>query len=586
MTCSPLHRLTDGKCIEYFKSINDVGYNMYLRFIPLNNISLWNTFKFTNYIINTAIKLYFRENLDLFCHIQTYFSVDGLLTNVSMSTESYLQYMDSQLHLAWYITESTDMMVELLINSFHNKYFTLPIENEIIQFKIAVFHNNVEMFDLFNYVSTSNVTTESIDCGAELLERFRFSLDFSISKYTDSTMIPYLPACASFGCYRAYELTTYLDVIPILPCSKLHINSTEYLWDFNPDGSLLLNDTFMIDSSRFYVSGYWYSEIEEVSVCVEDYQRYVISQLDYLARTSSNQGYTVEYIISAVCSALSIIALSLTVFTFWLLPRLRRTLPGKNSLTLAVVMLCAHTLFIVSSSGQLESNTLWCKLVGLLLHLFWLLSICWMNICTFHMFRVLTKSELVAQSSGRKLFLLYHTYASIFSLVCVSVNMVYTFVTFNELGYASVICYISYSEMVLFTFALPTGLIVVTNLGLFTYVIVSIANTPAVQKNVQNERSDLIVFAKLSTITGITWVFGIMNVFLNSSVLDYLFSVLNASQGVFIFLAFVVNRRVSSNFKERMSRLTISSRTDGQTITNSQKSRSDVTSVDKDTIIK
>ncbi|WAQ97231.1 hypothetical protein MAR_029921 [Mya arenaria] len=75
---------------------------------------------------------------------------------------------------------------------------------------------------------------------------------------------------------------------------------------------------------------------------------------------------------------------------------------------------------------------------------------------------------------------------------------------------------------------------------------IRIKRSPSVQKNVKNERSDLEIFVKLSPITGMTWIFGLINSFTQISFFSYLFIVLNASQGVFLFFAFICNRRVYS----------------------------------------
>ncbi|WAQ97230.1 hypothetical protein MAR_029920, partial [Mya arenaria] len=66
---------------------------------------------------------------------------------------------------------------------------------------------------------------------------------------------------------------------------------------------------------------------------------------------------------------------------------------------------------------------------------------------------------------------------------------------------------------------------------------------PPVQKNVKKERNDLEIFVKLSTITGMTWIFGLINSVTQISFFSYLFIVLNACQGVFLFFAFICNRR-------------------------------------------
>ena len=41
-------------------------------------------------------------------------------------------------------------------------------------------------------------------------------------------------------------------------------------------------------------------------------------------------------------------------------------------------------------------------------------------------------------------------------------------------------------------------------------------------------------YARLSTLIGVTWIFGFINLLIRHDILEYLFIVLNASQGDFI----------------------------------------------------
>ena len=183
----------------------------------------------------------------------------------------------------------------------------------------------------------------------------------------------------------------------------------------------------------------------------------------------------------------------------------------------------------------------------------------------------------MGDSARWKRFLLYHVYALVLPLVFVAINIGVSQDRNRSIGYGSLACYIDTQDMIIFTFALPVGLIVVINLLFFLVVVVKLSRSPSVQKNVQNERNDFKIFVKLSTITGITWVFGLIYMLADVVVFSYLFIVLSASQGVFLFFAFVANRRVVAMLREKLC----SSSTDG---TFTQSSRS--TAVSKDAYLK
>jgi hypothetical protein len=235
----------------------------------------------------------------------------------------------------------------------------------------------------------------------------------------------------------------------------------------------------------------------------------------------------------------------------------------------------AQVLYLVGSVGGLDVGTTGCKIVGLFVHFLWLVALFWMNVCTFHIFRVLARTQVVSQQSGVKRIFVYHILTTIMAAVFVSINISVSYSTLGNFGYGETVCYISTQKMVIYTFCIPVAFVVISNLSMFTFVVVKIKKSPSVQKSVQNERNDLIVFTKLSTITGLTWIFGILNIWLEHVVLSYLFIVLNAAQGVFIMFAFVVNSRVFELFKNRSFGLSTTTNT-GTTRSTNTRTRTNV----------
>ena len=62
--------------------------------------------------------------------------------------------------------------------------------------------------------------------------------------------------------------------------------------------------------------------------------------------------------------------------------------------------------------------------------------------------------------------------------------------------------------------------------------------------DLHQERHYLEIYAQLSTLTGFTWLAGFLLILIQSEVLEYIFILLNASQGIFIMIAFSFNRRL------------------------------------------
>ncbi|XP_052088553.1 probable G-protein coupled receptor Mth-like 1 [Mytilus californianus] len=180
-------------------------------------------------------------------------------------------------------------------------------------------------------------------------------------------------------------------------------------------------------------------------------------------------------------------------------------------------------------------------------------SVFWMHICTVHMFRVFFSMKMkptVKQS--KRVIVVYSLYAAIIPGLLVASNITYYLAsdqnkqTTGYLGYGGYKCYITLTNMVLITFAIPIGILLVSNIVLFCLVIYKLENLPEVNSNNGKGRNMFIIYAKLTCLTGITWIFGFIYEWIRISALSYTFILLNASQGLFIFLSFCCNNRVRS----------------------------------------
>jgi hypothetical protein len=225
-----------------------------------------------------------------------------------------------------------------------------------------------------------------------------------------------------------------------------------------------------------------------------------------------------------------------------------RTFPGMNTVSLSLFLLLAQSLYLTGSFGGIEIETIWCKVLGMLIHFFWLTAMFWMNICTFHMFQVLTHTR--ARSAKKwTTFVMYHIYAFALSSACVGVNVGVSWYFTESIGYGQNICYISTELMKTYTFGLPVLLVVVANVAMFSAVIISVKRKSSIHQTSSVERNDFLIFIKLSSLTGFTWLFGFIFYWTELSVFSYIFTLLNSSQGVFLMLSFVINRRIFDLYK-------------------------------------
>jgi hypothetical protein len=131
-------------------------------------------------------------------------------------------------------------------------------------------------------------------------------------------------------------------------------------------------------------------------------------------------------------------------------------------------------------------------------------------------------------------------------------NIVYSLASSSgqDYGYGLDLCYISYPLMVFITFTAPAFLMTVTNVILFVIVCCRIGRHQQLRSgNSQFSRGKVLV--KLSCLTGCTWLVGFVNYWIKQDALQYIFIILNASQGIFIMISFVCTKRVVRMLKKR-----------------------------------
>ena len=320
-------------------------------------------------------------------------------------------------------------------------------------------------------------------------------------------------------------------------CPKVTI-PRELVWNI-VNGTLCLKEgTPCIERHQYDISD------KNFTICAEDFV-YFSDERRESGKHKSSDNVITSYLSLAVTS-LSMLCLLITIFTYILFPILRTT-PGKNNLALCVTLLCAQALYQFGINRH--GNPLACKILGGAIHFLWLSSITWMNICCFHMFRIFAtqvKVQRLSKDGMQKVMCSYVAYSLVFPAIFVVANVVTSVLksSMADWGYGGNVCYISSPDMVGFTFALPVGLLLLANFAFFFIVVIKIQRVPDIKSSTHGSRQNILVYIKLSCITGLFWLIGFIYQFLKLDVLEYVFIILNAGQGIFIMTAFILNKRV------------------------------------------
>lgn len=154
-----------------------------------------------------------------------------------------------------------------------------------------------------------------------------------------------------------------------------------------------------------------------------------------------------------------------------------------------------------------------------------------------------------------------YAYGMPFILVSLNAGLTATFQTDSMIGYGGHVCFLNQTISIIVTFMVPVLLVCLSNIYFFAMTAKTITATMklAHKQQIESNKSQFTVYVKLFTITGITWIFQIIDSLfpttLDENVFSAIVSVLNALQGVFIFLSYICNNQVLMLCKRKTPRL-------------------------------
>lgn len=315
-------------------------------------------------------------------------------------------------------------------------------------------------------------------------------------------------------------------VSPLLTCPHVLLEGNE----FGVDWTKVRSDDSFLGFSNF-------SDRSAVRVCTKDIPFYVAS----LKERESDNNLSLLTILNLVCITASLLCLILTFITYCVFPNLR-TLPGINNMFLVVSLFLSQLLMVVRplfrSSGL--------PIVSALSHFSWLSTFSWLQVCSFHVFRVFNANgkPRFGGSKMRKTIYQYNIYAYGSSLIIVLSNIGVSLIVTggSNTGYDKTNTLMTYKTAFVTTLIAPLALICLTNVIFYVFTAYRICSTPKIEKQSGN-RVHFTVYVRLFCLTGLSWILQIMDTFLELSVLTYIVTFLNGSQGVFIFVSYVCNER-------------------------------------------
>ena len=520
ISCAPPGKYDAAKdeCRPSFSRVSQVTYNIHVEyFVSLNNQlgmcvdcviivgdAIWN--HVNNMITNVFSFIYTICAVRLFHETWSNNSTMYFLAEISLYIDEFHTY-----------TEALDTLLNLTsipIQTMPFTYFEYEIKSSLIG-SLAFSNLQTQKRKLIIYRTMEEPTFPPKGCGDKVA--FKANVSHSII------------------CPRV-DLPDSLSIVN-------HDNNSVSIQDSN---ITFTSDYVSVDNTSFYV-------------CRDEYINAVAGMIADRTTTPAGEGYIpsitetdrAEVIVTFIGLCTTVVCLLITIVTYSIFKSLR-TAPGLNNLSLAVVLLIANVLF--SFSFRFASYPTACSTLGVLTHFFWLSVIVWMNVCCIHMFLVFASEQMLStHTKHRKVYLLYAGYSVIFPSIFISANMIYSKVVKQDIGYGGSACFIVRPHLLLYTFALPIGLLIVANILLFSIVLFKLRNMKDMP-NSTAQRNVFVIYAKLSTLTGCSWIFGFLYQFTDIRALSFIFIVLTTFEGLFLMLAFIFNKRVANLYLSKFSR--------------------------------
>ncbi|XP_071963303.1 uncharacterized protein [Antedon mediterranea] len=267
-------------------------------------------------------------------------------------------------------------------------------------------------------------------------------------------------------------------------------------------------------------------------------------------------------VVNLIGVILSLIGLFLT-FAIRCAIRELRTHSGKIIMNLSFALFIAQSLTLLQ--GYFLFDPVVCSVAAAVLHYIWLVAFLWMNSMAIDLFRIFRAIKLTIKDSDRdrvvfRRYMLY-SWCSPVVIVCILLGVHFSDVADHSVFHFKYgdesVCWIRDEFATLVVFGIPIGLVIIVNFILFVCTIYGIRKAKHSSTRIQNKSKrdqiseELTIYIRISSIMGLTWAFGFLASFVDHTAIWYIFIILNTLQGLFIFIAFNINRSMKATFRNR-----------------------------------
>ncbi|XP_022101431.1 uncharacterized protein LOC110985037 [Acanthaster planci] len=258
-----------------------------------------------------------------------------------------------------------------------------------------------------------------------------------------------------------------------------------------------------------------------------------------------------QQILNLTANIVSMLAAVVTFVTFCVFKKLRNRTSGPILNFTAALFLAQLLLLLSGVATQAQAA---CTIVALLAHYFLLVSVMWTGVLAFILNRTFTawKNTCRSRSTGVSLASLSFAWGVplLIALPCFILHVCDC--TDLPLWYGNEhVCWIGNGYVSIVVVGVPIGAVVLTNIVLFSLTVCGIRKTKRDTQHVLSNKPEMqqiveevVIYIKIATLMGFTWIFGFAAAISDVVALWYVFILLNSSQALYIFFAFICNKKV------------------------------------------
>ncbi|CAG0896526.1 unnamed protein product, partial [Darwinula stevensoni] len=329
-------------------------------------------------------------------------------------------------------------------------------------------------------------------------------------------------------------------------CLRMTMNASDFLTVLTPDATTDVALAYLGDlpyvSKVLHRNEYRVLPSGEIECCIDP-------------RTSSDWSeyddvFEVVECISFVGMCVSVVGLGFILFTYGFFPTLRNT-HGWNVFNLSFSLFAFQVGFLVGMGLYARESLLrWqCVFFAVFIHYWILAAFFWNNVLAIDLYRTFGGMKRVRNGGNRTVRYSLYAYSCPLGIVGLSLALDLTHAW--NVGYGDYFCWIGNPLANTIVLALPMVGILVCNGILYALTVTSIRRTAA-EVNSRRQGKGMgkaKVYARMSAAMGFTWLAGILpSVFSFDVVASLVFVVafvcLNATQGVYVFVAFGCNSKI------------------------------------------